>query len=92
MNKDTIKGIGLTSLVLMIFSSIYGFSNSLNAYFQMGYASIIWYVIAALLFFVPSSIMFAEYGATFKAARGGIFHGCEDRLVKSLLLLAASFG
>ncbi|MBC8743495.1 glutamate/gamma-aminobutyrate family transporter YjeM [Lactobacillus sp. Marseille-P7033] len=95
MNKDTIKGIGLTSLVLMIFSSIYGFSNSLNAYFQMGYASIIWYVIAALLFFVPSSIMFAEYGATFKAARGGIFSwlrgsiGEKPAFIGSFIWLAA---
>lgn len=95
MDKNTIKGIGLTSLVLMIFSSIYGFSNSLNAYFQMGYASIIWYVVAAILFFVPSSIMFAEYGASFKAARGGIFSwlrgsiGEKPAFIGSFIWLAA---
>ncbi len=65
--------IGLGSLVLMIFSAIFGFSNSLNAYYQMGYASIIWYVLTAILFFLPSAMMFAEYGSTFKAAKGGIF-------------------
>lgn len=71
MNKNTIGKISLMSLVLMIFSSIYGFSNAQNAYFQMGYASIIWYVLTALLFFAPSSLMFAEYGATRKRCPWG---------------------
>ena len=65
--------IKLGALVLMIFSSIFGFSNSLTAFYQMGYASIIWYIVTAVLFFLPSALMFAEYGASFKAARGGIF-------------------
>lgn len=73
MDKKTAVKIKLSGLVLMIFSSIFGFSNSLTAFYQMGYSSIIWYVITALLFFVPSALMFAEYGASFKAAKGGIF-------------------
>lgn len=75
--------IKLGALVLMIFSSIFGFSNSLTAFYQMGYASIIWYIVTAVLFFLPSALMFAEYGASFKAARGGISHGCAARSVKS---------
>lgn len=43
--------IKLGALVLMIFSSIFGFSNSLTAFYQMGYASIIWYIVTAVLFF-----------------------------------------
>ena len=73
MEDNKVTKIGLSGLVLMIFSSIFGFSNSLTAYYQMGYASIIWYVITAVLFFLPSALMFAEYGASFKAAKGGIF-------------------
>lgn len=71
--ENSTKKIKTASLVLMIFSSIFGFSNSLTAYYQMGYASMIWYIVTAILFFLPSAIMFAEYGASFKAARGGIF-------------------
>ncbi|MGX6428990.1 glutamate/gamma-aminobutyrate family transporter YjeM [Levilactobacillus yonginensis] len=67
------KKIGLSSLILMIFSAIYGFANTTVAYDQMGYASIIWYVLAALLFFLPSALMLAEYGSAFKEARGGIY-------------------
>lgn len=72
-NEQSNAKIKLGALVLMIFSSIFGFSNSLNAFYQMGYASIIWYILGAVLFFLPTALMFAEYGASFKAARGGIF-------------------
>lgn len=73
MKKDKSVKIGLKSLVLMIFSAIFGFSNSLIAYYQMGYASIVWYIITAILFFLPSALIFAEYGAAFKGIKGGIF-------------------
>ncbi|WP_061776426.1 glutamate/gamma-aminobutyrate family transporter YjeM [Levilactobacillus senmaizukei] len=67
------KKIGVSSLILMIFSAIYGFANTTVAYDQMGYASIIWYILAALLFFLPSALMLAEYGSAFKEAKGGIY-------------------
>ncbi|WP_143462135.1 glutamate/gamma-aminobutyrate family transporter YjeM [Levilactobacillus enshiensis] len=67
------KKIKLFSLILMIFTAIYGFANTTVAYDQMGYASIIWYVLAALLFFLPSAMMLAEYGSAFKEAKGGIY-------------------
>lgn len=73
MKKDKSVKIGLKTLVLMIFSAIFGFSNSLTAYYQMGYASIVWYIITAILFFLPSALIFAEYGAAFKGVKGGIF-------------------
>lgn len=71
--EDKKSKITLPSLVLLIFSSIFGFNNSLTAYYQMGYFSIIWYLISAVLFFLPSAMIFAEYGATFKDAKGGIY-------------------
>jgi amino acid transporter len=77
MNDDKKVNIKLPSLVLMIFSSIFGFSNSLTAYYQMGYSSIIWYVVTAVLFFLPSALIFAEYGASFKGVKGGIFSWLE---------------
>ncbi|MDT7014343.1 glutamate/gamma-aminobutyrate family transporter YjeM [Lactobacillus sp. PFC-70] len=67
------KKIKLANLILMIFTAIYGFANTTVAFDQMGYASIIWYVLAALLFFLPSALMMAEYGSAFKEAKGGIY-------------------
>ncbi|QQP29209.1 glutamate/gamma-aminobutyrate family transporter YjeM [Lactobacillus ultunensis] len=77
MKQDNHVKISLSSLVLMIFSSIFGFSNSLTAFYQMGYASIIWYIVSAILFFLPSALIFAEYGAAFKGIKGGIFSWLE---------------
>lgn len=65
--------IGLVGLILMVFTSIYGISNTTVAYDQMGYGAILWYVLGAILFFLPSVMMFAEYGASFKEAHGGIY-------------------
>ncbi|WP_125982629.1 glutamate/gamma-aminobutyrate family transporter YjeM [Loigolactobacillus iwatensis] len=69
----TQKKITLVGLVLMIFGSIFGFANTTVAYYLMGYGGIIWYIIAAICFFLPSSLMFAEYGSTFKESHGGIY-------------------
>ena len=65
--------ISLVGLILMIFSTIYGFANTTVAFAQMGYASIIWYIFAAIIFFLPSGLMFAEYGSAFKDDHGGFY-------------------
>lgn len=78
--SSTTKKIGLMSLVMMIISSIYGFANTPRAFMQMGYASIIWYIIAALVFFLPVSLMLAEYGSSFKEAKGGIYSWLEESI------------
>lgn len=72
MEQDK-KKIGLANLTMMIFTCVFGFANTTVAYDQMGYASIIWYILAALFFFLPSSLMFAEYGSALKSAKGGIY-------------------
>lgn len=67
------KQITVIGLILMIFGSIFGFANTTVAYYLMGYGGIVWYLLAAILFFLPSSLMFAEYGAAFKEVHGGIY-------------------
>ncbi len=81
------KKIGLFSLILMIFSAIYGFANGTVAYDQMGYASIIWYVLAALFFFLPSALMLAEYGSTFKEAKGGIYSWLAESIGEKMAFI-----
>ncbi|MBU3851574.1 MAG: glutamate/gamma-aminobutyrate family transporter YjeM [Candidatus Paralactobacillus gallistercoris] len=60
-------------LVLMIFTTIFGFANTPVAFEQMGYGAILWYVLGALLYFLPSGLMYAEYGAALKESKGGIY-------------------
>ncbi|USS86678.1 glutamate/gamma-aminobutyrate family transporter YjeM [Fructilactobacillus cliffordii] len=75
------------SLVLMIFSAIFGFANVTVAYDQMGYASIIWYAFAAIVFFLPSSLMFAEYGSAFSDAKGGIYSWLKNSIGERLAFI-----
>lgn len=63
----------LKALILMIFTSVFGFTNIIRAYYLMGYGSIIWYILAAVTFFLPFAFMLSEYGAAFKDSKGGIY-------------------
>ena len=44
------KKMGLMALILMIFTSVYGFNNIPRSYYLMGYAAMPWFVIAGFLF------------------------------------------
>ena len=85
--NDKNKKIGLFSLIMMIFSSIFGFANMPVAFLQMGYASIIWYIFAAIFFFLPVSMMLAEYGSTFKDEHGGIYAWLSNTIGEKLAFI-----
>ena len=65
--------LNLSQLVLMIFTTVFGFANMPRAFYLMGYGAILWYVIAAIAFLIPFAFMIAEYGAAFKTEKGGIY-------------------
>ena len=67
----------LTALILMIFTSVYGFTNMPRTFYLMGYSGIIWYILSAILFFIPYAFMMAEYGAAYKHEKGGIYSWME---------------
>ena len=69
--KDNEK-ITLMALVMMIFTTVFGFANSTVAYYLMGYSSILFYLVAAVLFFIPFALMMAEFGAAVKSDSSGI--------------------
>ena len=69
-NVET-KKLGVISIVLMMFSVIFGFTNPALAFFRMGYASIIWYVFGAFVFFLPLMFVSAEFAVSFKNEKGG---------------------
>ncbi|MGL4345943.1 MAG: glutamate/gamma-aminobutyrate family transporter YjeM [Cellulosilyticaceae bacterium] len=76
-HTTTTKKLSLFALVLMIFTSVYGFANMPRAFFLMGYAAIPWYLFGAIAFFLPYALMMAEYGAAFKNEKGGIYSWME---------------
>lgn len=75
-NKPTGK-LTLVSLILMIFTSVYGFNNIPRSFYKMGYAAIPWYILSGITFFIPFAFMMAEYGAAFKNEKGGIYSWME---------------
>ncbi|WP_271295104.1 amino acid permease, partial [Weissella confusa] len=86
------KKIGLGALIMMMFTTIFGFANGPVAFERMGYAAIIWYILGALLFFLPTSMMYAEFGASFKDAKGGIYSWMERSLGKKVAFIATFIG
>lgn len=71
------KKLTLVPLVLMIFTSVFGFANMPRSFYLMGYSAIPWYILSAITFFIPFAFMMAEYGAAFKNEKGGIYSWME---------------
>lgn len=67
------KKLTKAALILMIFTSVYGFNNMPRSFYLMGYGAIPFYLLSAVVFFVPFAFMIAEYGSAFKDEKGGIF-------------------
>src|SRR5665647_2447943 len=72
-NVKRTKKLTLISLVLMIFTSVYGFNNMPRSFYIMGYAAIPWYILSGIAFFIPFAFMMAEFGTAFKNEKGGIY-------------------
>lgn len=71
------KKLSMKALILMIFTSVFGFTNITRSYYLMGYSSIPWFLLAAVTFFLPFAFMIAEFGSAFKDAKGGIYSWME---------------
>lgn len=72
-NEKQTGKLTLTALILMIFTSVFGFANMPRSFYLMGYGAIPWYILSAITFFIPFAFMMAEYGSAFKSERGGIY-------------------
>ena len=71
------KKLTLITLILMIFTSVFGFANMPRSFYLMGYGAIPWFIFGAIAFFLPYAFMMAEYGAAFKEEKGGIYSWME---------------
>ena len=79
-NTNSTKKLNLTALILMIFTSVFGFANMPRSFYLMGYAAIPWYMLSAVVFFIPYAFMMAEYGAAFKKESGGMYSWMEKSI------------
>lgn len=76
-NANAQKKLTLITLILMIFTSVFGFANMPRSFYLMGYGAIPWFIFGAVFFFIPYAFMMAEYGAAFKDEKGGIYSWME---------------
>lgn len=73
MINQTVKKMSLTGLILMIFTSVFGFANGPSAFYLMGYSAAPFYILSALFFFIPFALMMAEMGSAYRKEEGGIY-------------------
>ena len=71
--SQSLKKMTLTGLILMIFTSVFGFANSPSAFYLMGYSATPFYIVSALFFFIPFALMMAEMGSAYRKEEGGIY-------------------
>lgn len=71
------KSLTLGALIMIIFTSVFGFANGPVAFYLMGYGSIVFYIVAAILFFIPYALMLAEYGSSIKGENSGMYTWLE---------------
>ena len=77
-SKKSTSKLTLMALILMIFTSVFGFNNIPRAFYLMGYSAIPWYIFGAIAFFIPYAFMMAEFGAAYKDEKGGIYSWMES--------------
>jgi len=82
------KHLTLVPLVLMIFTSVYGFNNIPRSFYKMGYAAIPWYILSGIAFFIPFAFMMAEFGTAFKDEKGGIYSWMEKSVGPKFAFMA----
>ncbi len=79
MSKDE-KKIGLWTLVMIVFVATYGFSNVTSNIVYIGLATIPSWVLIAILYFIPLTIMIVELAAANKDKNAGIYSWIECSL------------
>ncbi len=90
MSKSNNDKLTLSALILMIFTSVFGFNNIPRAFYLMGYSAIPWYIFSAVFFFIPYAFMMAEFGAAFRHEKGGIY-AWMDKSVGSKYAFVGTF-
>ena len=90
MSKSNNDKLKLSALILMIFTSVFGFNNIPRAFYLMGYSAIPWYIFSAVFFFIPYAFMMAEFGAAFRHEKGGIY-AWMDKSVGSKYAFVGTF-
>ncbi|MGL6169511.1 MAG: amino acid permease, partial [Fusobacteriaceae bacterium] len=67
------KKISTVSLIMIIFLGVFGFGNIANNYKEVGLPSVTMFTLGAVIFFLPMSLIMAEFGSFAKDRSAGIY-------------------
>lgn len=86
--NNNLKKLSLLALILMMFTEVFGFANMPRSFLLMGYSAIPWYILSGITFFLPFSLMMAEFGSAFKNEKGGIYSWMDKSIGPKYAFLA----
>lgn len=81
-NKPKSAYLSVTALTMIVFVGVFGFGNLANNFKETGTTSASLFLIGALLYFLPISLIMAEFGAYAKDRKAGIYSWIEVGLGK----------
>lgn len=82
------KKLSTTALAMIIFIAVFGFGNIANNYKEVGINSAVTFVVVALIFFLPMSLIMAEFGSFAKDRTAGIYSWIEIGMGKKVAYIA----
>ncbi|MCH5246512.1 MAG: amino acid permease [Muribaculaceae bacterium] len=71
--KGSLSMVGMAILIITTVLSLRGLSSQA----EFGYTSIFWYILAAIVFLIPFSLVCAELASTYTKS-GGLFRWCAE--------------
>ncbi|MCH4170123.1 MAG: glutamate/gamma-aminobutyrate family transporter YjeM [Lactobacillus sp.] len=72
MPKTAVE-LSFSKLVLIIATTVFSFTSMSNAYYLMSYGAIPWYILAAVIFFVPYALIVSEFTGNLGQYSGGLY-------------------
>ncbi|MGM0125803.1 hypothetical protein IGI37_003204 [Enterococcus sp. AZ194] len=81
------KNLSISSLILIMTTTVYSFSSMATAFFMMGSKSLPWFLISALLYFIPYALIVAQYTKKYAHKAGTIYDWLKDSLTPKVAFI-----
>lgn len=82
------KKLSTTALAMIIFIGVFGFGNIANNYKEVGTSSATMFILGAIIYFLPMSLIMAEFGSYAKDRTAGIYAWIEIGMGKKVAYIA----
>lgn len=83
------KNVSMPSLILIITTTVYSFSSMTTAFFMLGSRSLTWFFISAAGYFIPYSLIVAQYTKKYAHRAGSIYDWLKDSLSPKAAFITA---